>query len=162
VSYTSRQAIHPLTCKAIQTEHNPYTPNEGYRCGCRPHPSRPHESFHLCAYHDGYDDGLNRAEAALARSLGGTMEDNPVSTLQERLTDEQVAWYAGTSRTATWTADMSPRRDSVTLAREVQELRAKLAAIDALLLTASNGPNDPEYQWLLNETYRILHPEEEQ
>ena len=42
----------------------------------------------------------------------------------ERLTDEQVAWYAGTSRTAKWTADMAVHENIVTLAREVQEYRA--------------------------------------
>lgn len=44
--------------------------------------------------------------------------------MSERLTDEQVAWYAGTSRTAKWTADMAVHENIVTLAREVQEYRA--------------------------------------
>ena len=37
--------------------------------------------------------------------------------------DDQVAWYAGTSRTAKWTAEMSTSEDIVALAREVQERR---------------------------------------
>lgn len=44
--------------------------------------------------------------------------------MSERLTDDQVAWYAGTSRTAKWTADMAVHENIVTLAREVQEYRA--------------------------------------
>ena len=44
--------------------------------------------------------------------------------MSEQLTDEQVAWYAGTSRTAKWTADMAVHENIVTLAREVQEHRA--------------------------------------
>jgi len=44
--------------------------------------------------------------------------------VSERLTDDQVAWYAGTSRTAKWTADMAVHENIVTLAREVQEYRA--------------------------------------
>jgi hypothetical protein len=41
-----------------------------------------------------------------------------------RLTDDQVAWYAGTSRTAKWTADMAVHENIVTLAREVQAHRS--------------------------------------
>ena len=44
--------------------------------------------------------------------------------MSERLTDEQVAWYAGTSRTAKWTADMAVHENIVTLAREVQAHRS--------------------------------------
>ncbi len=44
--------------------------------------------------------------------------------MSERLTDDQVAWYAGTSRTAKWTADMAVHENIVTLAREVQAHRA--------------------------------------
>ena len=44
--------------------------------------------------------------------------------MSEQLTDEQVAWYAGTSRTAKWTADMAVHENIITLAREVQEHRA--------------------------------------
>lgn len=43
--------------------------------------------------------------------------------MPERLTDEQVAWYAGTSRSAKWTADMAVHENIVTLAREVQAHR---------------------------------------
>ena len=42
----------------------------------------------------------------------------------KRLTDDQVAWYAGTSRTAKWTADMAVHENIVTLAREVQAHRS--------------------------------------
>ena len=44
--------------------------------------------------------------------------------MSERLTDDQVAWYAGTSRTAKWTADMAVHENIVTLAREVQAHRS--------------------------------------
>lgn len=44
--------------------------------------------------------------------------------MPERLTDEQVAWYAGTSRSAKWTADMAVHENIVTLAREVQAHRS--------------------------------------
>jgi hypothetical protein len=44
--------------------------------------------------------------------------------VSERLTDDQVAWYAGTSRTAKWTADMAVHENIVTLAREVQAHRS--------------------------------------
>jgi len=44
--------------------------------------------------------------------------------MADRLTDEQVAWYAGTSRTAKWTADMAVHENIVTLAREVQAHRS--------------------------------------
>ena len=44
--------------------------------------------------------------------------------MSERLTDEQVAWYAGTSRTAKWTADMAVHENIITLAREVQAHRS--------------------------------------
>lgn len=48
-----------------------------------------------------------------------------------RLTDEQVAWYAGTSRTARWTAEMSVHENIVTLAREAQTSRARIAELEA-------------------------------
>lgn len=47
--------------------------------------------------------------------------------MSERLADEQVAWYAGTSRTAKWTADMAVHENIITLAREVQEGRKWMA-----------------------------------
>ena len=57
--------------------------------------------------------------------------------MSDRLPDDQVAWYAGTSRTAKWTADMSLQENIVTLAREVQDSRRLLAAIRALPDTLS-------------------------
>ncbi len=55
----------------------------------------------------------------------------------QRLTDEQVAWYAGTSRTAKWTADMAVHENIVTLAREVQERRAAEVKWEAIRQTVN-------------------------
>ena len=58
MSYISRTAIHKETWRSIQTEHNPYDGlTWSYPCGCRCNPTRPHESFHLCDYHQGFNDG---------------------------------------------------------------------------------------------------------
>ena len=48
----------------------------------------------------------------------------PSKSSARRLPDDQVAWYAGTSRTAKWSPHMSVHENIVTLAREVQERRA--------------------------------------
>lgn len=63
MSYYARSVIERLTWGSIQTPENAYDGN-GYPCGCRPHPQRPDKSFHLCPYHEGFDDGVFAARAA--------------------------------------------------------------------------------------------------
>ena len=49
-----RSTIETATWESIQ--HNTYDGN-GYPCGCYPSRKEPHLRFHLCDYHEGYDEG---------------------------------------------------------------------------------------------------------
>lgn len=60
--------------------------------------------------------------------------------MSERLTDDQVAWYAGTSRTAKWTADMAVHENIVTLAREVQAHRSRAVRLATMAVSGSDAP----------------------
>lgn len=67
MSYIHRTAIHKETWQSIQSGRYPYNPqDESYACGCRCHPRRPHEAFHLCDYHDGFDAGCEAIERSLS------------------------------------------------------------------------------------------------
>lgn len=62
---TAGSMIHPMTWQKIQTDDNPFD-GRSYRCGCRPRytftsPAGADTSYHLCDYHDGYDDGCHDA-----------------------------------------------------------------------------------------------------
>lgn len=65
MSWMARSEIHPLTWASVQAPSAiaVYTDEHGYPCGCRAHPRRPDRSFHLCEYHDGFDDGVRAAQS---------------------------------------------------------------------------------------------------
>jgi hypothetical protein len=58
-----RTTIETATWAAI-TSH-PYD-GDGYPCGCHPSRKEPHLRFHLCDYHEGYDEGYALLTADLA------------------------------------------------------------------------------------------------
>ena len=74
--------------------------------------------------------------------------------MSDRLESGTVSYWAMPHGQGTKPAMSTVR----SLAREMQELRAQLDAIDAVLVTYSAGP--PEMAPLLDDLYRILHPEE--
>lgn len=58
-----RSTIESATWASIQS--NPYD-GDGYPCGCYPSRKEPHLRFHLCDYHEGYDDGIAFLAADIA------------------------------------------------------------------------------------------------
>ena len=57
-----RALVEAETWQSIQAQ--PYD-GERYPCGCHPHPKSPHIHFHLCDYHDGFDEGVYQGQHEL-------------------------------------------------------------------------------------------------
>jgi hypothetical protein len=64
-------SLHPLTIANIELQgiSRKTELQTVYRCGCDCTPDQM--AWRACEFHDGYDDGVDAAEVALARTLGG-------------------------------------------------------------------------------------------
>jgi hypothetical protein len=77
-NWISRKLICNEVFKNIQL--NQYD-GTSYECGCCPHPKEPHLQFHLCEYHNGYNDGFNESKTNLLEEN----ENNLAATKKEIL-----------------------------------------------------------------------------
>lgn len=58
-----RSTIETATWASIQSA---TYDGDGYPCGCHPSRKEPHLRFHLCDYHEGYDEGIAFLTADIA------------------------------------------------------------------------------------------------
>lgn len=84
-----RALVEAETWQSIQAQ--PYD-GERYPCGCHPHPKSPHIHFHLCDYHDGFDEGVYQGQHELhAERDASRLIINDLTAEVERLRAERTS-----------------------------------------------------------------------
>lgn len=87
--WRNRDTIDARTWASIQNGEG-WHDGEVYECGCEPHPKEP-QRFHLCDFHEGYDEGVTLMRPLVAEVERLHAERDAERWLADRL-ESHLRW----------------------------------------------------------------------